>query len=62
MFDQDRGLGPGKWLKWFMACAIVYALLTLFPENKVAIAIGGLFAAVAIGLARHQIDKGRRGD
>jgi hypothetical protein len=62
MFDYDKGLGPGKWLKWFMACAVVYALLTLFPENRLAVVIGSLFAAAAVGLAWHQIKKGRRGE
>jgi hypothetical protein len=55
MFNYDTGLGPGKWLNWFMACAAIYALLTLFPENRVAAVIGGFFAFPAISIARRQI-------
>lgn len=35
MFDYDQGLGPGKWLKWFMAAMVVYAVCTLFPNSRV---------------------------
>jgi hypothetical protein len=60
MFDYDQGLGLGKWLKWFMAAMVIYAVCTFWPENQIAIVIGGLFAVVGIGIVRHQITKGRR--
>lgn len=59
MFDYDQGLGPGKWLKWFVGAMAVYGISTMWPESKAAILIGAIFAAVGIGLARHQINKRR---
>jgi small-conductance mechanosensitive channel len=59
MFDYDPGLGPGKWLKWFMAAIAIYGVSTFWPDNQTAIFVGGVFAALAIGIARHQIRKAR---
>jgi len=59
VFDYDKGLGPGKWLKWFTACMVIYALMTFFPDNKVAVGVGAVALVIGIGLARREIRKGR---
>jgi hypothetical protein len=58
MFDYDQGLGPGKWLKWFMVAMILYAISTFWPDNRIAVFLGGGLAALGVSLAVHQIRKG----
>ena len=64
MFDYDQqngqGLGPGRWLKWFMVAMVIYGLSTLWTESRIAAAIGVVFAAIGYGIARYQIARGRR--
>ena len=51
MFDHKRGLGPGKWLWWFMGVMVVYALLYMFPATEpIAARLGQLIFFVAIVL------------
>jgi hypothetical protein len=59
MFNYDQGLGPGKWLKWFMAAMIVYAISTFWPEHRITVFVGGIFAAVGVRIARYQMNKDR---
>ena len=63
MFNYDQGLGPGKWLRWFMAAMVIYGILTLLPENAWAAwaaKIGALAAVAGIAIARYQFVKVRR--
>ncbi|MBZ5625710.1 MAG: hypothetical protein LAQ69_44510 [Acidobacteriia bacterium] len=39
---------------------VIYAVSTLWPGHRIVVSIGAVFAAVGIGIARYQIDKGRR--
>jgi hypothetical protein len=40
MFNQERGLGPGKWLWWFMGLVVLYAFATLLIPSGEANAVG----------------------
>jgi multisubunit Na+/H+ antiporter MnhC subunit len=50
----------GKWLYWFVALMVVYGVLTMFPDNKVAAFIGLACAGGGVALAKHQIAKNRK--
>jgi hypothetical protein len=60
MFDYNAGLGPGRWLKWFVLAMAVYAVSTLWPENHTAVFIGGMACSIGIDVAYRQIQKARR--
>jgi hypothetical protein len=52
MFDynQGQGLGPGKWLYWFMGLAVVYAVASMFVDTeRVGFATGAILGAAAVG-------------
>jgi hypothetical protein len=59
MFNYDYDLGPGRWLKWFMAAMIIYAISTCWPDNEWVVRIGLAFAAIGISMAKRQIKRGR---
>ena len=59
MFDTDKGLGPGPWLKWFMVVAIAYGICTFWPENKIITMIGAGLSGTAIAIAKRKIRSGR---
>ena len=60
MFEQNFGSRGTRWLKWFMAAMVIYAVTSLWPENRTVAIIGAVCAVVGIGIARRQIAKGRR--
>ena len=62
MFDQNFGSSSTRWLKWFIAVMAIYAVTSIWPENRILAVIGLVFASVGITLARRQIAKGRRGE
>lgn len=56
MFETDKGLGPGKWLKWFMAPVILVGICSFWPEDSfIGGTIVGLCGAIAIAIARCKI-------
>ncbi len=58
MFQRDYGFGPAKWLPWFFAAAVVYALLTLIPAAEHVVLKITTIAVAVIGTAlRKQIAK-----
>jgi len=40
MFNHERGLGPGKWLWWFIGIAAAYAVSTVFLPAGIADVLG----------------------
>jgi hypothetical protein len=60
MFEQNFGGRYANWLKWFLFLMAIYALSTLWPENRTVVILGGFVAAVGIGIVRYQIKKSRR--
>ena len=61
MFDQDFGSRATRWLKWFMLAMLVYALSSLWPDNRVVAIIGMAGAVAGIAIARNRIAKSRKG-
>jgi hypothetical protein len=59
MFNYDQGLGPGKWLKWFMPAMVIYAVSTFWPANGIAVFLGSVFGTVGLNIAWYQIRKHR---
>ena len=62
MFAQNFGGGYARWFKWFIAAMVVYALSTLWPDNRTVEILGGFVAAIGIAIARYQIAKSRKGE
>jgi cell division protein FtsB len=62
MFEQNFGSSATRWLKWFLAAMVVYAITTFWPEHRTIQMIGAVAASLGIAIARRQISKGRRGD
>jgi hypothetical protein len=62
MFEQNFGASSTRWLKWFIAAMAVYAVTTIWPDNKTIALIGLAFVSAGIAIARWQISKGRKGE
>jgi hypothetical protein len=62
MFEQNFGSSATRWLKWFMAAMVIYAVSTFWPEDRTITVLGAIAAYLGIAIARRQISKGRKGD
>jgi hypothetical protein len=67
MFDQNYGSGSTKWLLVFMACVVIYSLLTLLPDKGTGMKmddasemIGGIIATGAIVFLLRRWSRNRR--
>lgn len=60
MSPQNYGAKDTRWLYCFMAAMIVYAVSTFWPQDRIAVYMGGTFAALGIRIAHYQISKARR--
>jgi len=56
MFEQNYCSKDTRWLYWFMAVMIIYALLTCFPETeRLAAWVGSMLTAVGVFLFRRSL-------